>query len=155
MNQNSVVKFADRMQQLPPYLFGMINNMKTQKRNAGDDVIDLGMGNPIDPAPQRVIQQLCHVVQDPKTHRYPVASGLKNLRKEVAKFYNWDYGVSLDCENEVICTIGSKEANVAVSPGIGFGEEGEGYLRLALVENEHRIRQAIRQIRKALLNKGQ
>jgi aspartate/methionine/tyrosine aminotransferase len=119
------------MEQLPPYLFGMINRMKMERRRKGDDVIDLGMGNPIDPAPEAVTQKLCEVAQDPKSHRYPVADGLAHLRREFAMQL-------------------MQEANVAVAPGIGFGEEGENYLRLAMVENEHRIRQAIRQMRRAL-----
>jgi len=87
----------------------MINKMRMEKRWRGDDVIDLGMGNPIDPAPEAVTRKLCEVVQDPKSHRYPVAMGLRNLRREIAKYYDRDYGVSLDSEGEVICTIGSKE----------------------------------------------
>lgn len=104
-----IVRFAQRMEQLPPYLFGMINKMRMDKRAQGLDVIDLGMGNPIDPAPDPVTKKLCEVVQDPKSHRYPVATGLKNLRKEIAKYYDREYGVGLDSEAEVICTIGSKE----------------------------------------------
>jgi alanine-synthesizing transaminase len=97
------------MEQLPPYLFGMINKMKMEKRWQGDDVIDLGMGNPIDPAPELVIQKHCEVVQDPKSHRYPVAIGLRNLRREISVNYQQDYQIDLDSEKEVICTIGSKE----------------------------------------------
>ncbi len=109
MTTDSIIRFAPRMDQLPPYLFGMINKMRMEKRWRGDDVIDLGMGNPIDPAPEAVTRKLCEVVQDPKSHRYPVAMGLRNLRREIAKYYDRDYGVSLDSEGEVICTIGSKE----------------------------------------------
>lgn len=97
------------MSQLPPYLFGMINQMKMEKRWNGDDVIDLGMGNPVDPAPQLVIDKLIEVANDPRTHRYPVADGLRNLRREITKNYQKDYGVDLDADAEVICTIGSKE----------------------------------------------
>jgi alanine-synthesizing transaminase len=103
------IQFAQRMSQLPPYLFGMINKMKMEKRWNGDDVIDLGMGNPVDPAPQPVIEKLVEVTNDPKTHRYPAADGMRNLRRELAKNYDRDYGVSLDADAEVICTIGSKE----------------------------------------------
>ena len=53
------IQFAQRMEQLPPYLFGMINKMKTEKRLKGDDVIDLGMGNPVDPTPAPIVQKLC------------------------------------------------------------------------------------------------
>ena len=103
------IKFAERMEQLPPYLFGMINKMKMEKRWGGDDVIDLGMGNPIDPAPGQVTEKLIDVAKDPKSHRYPVAGGMKNLKREIALYYERNYGVSLDGVNDVICTIGSKE----------------------------------------------
>ena len=109
MNVNDDIQFARRMEQLPPYLFGMINHMKTEKRLNGDDVIDLGMGNPIDPTPEPIVRKLCEVARDPKTHRYPIASGLRNLKREIAKNYARDYGVTLDEDREVICTIGSKE----------------------------------------------
>lgn len=108
-DQKPTIQFARRMHQLPPYLFGMINQMKMEKRWNGDDVIDLGMGNPVDPAPQPVISKLVEVASDPKTHRYPVAYGMRNLRIEIAKTYMKDYGVELNPEAEIICTIGSKE----------------------------------------------
>ncbi len=103
------IKYADRMNQLPPYLFGMINKMKMEKRRNGDDVIDLGMGNPTDPAPDIVTEKLREVATDPKSHRYPIAGGMKNLKRELALKYDRDYGVKLDRDSEVIFTIGSKE----------------------------------------------
>jgi alanine-synthesizing transaminase len=109
MEEKLDIEFARRMSQLPPYLFGMINKMKMEKRWNGHDVIDLGMGNPVDPAPQMVIDKLVEVANDPKTHRYPVADGMRNLRREIAKNYQDIYGVTLDADDEVICTIGSKE----------------------------------------------
>lgn len=109
MSESQPIRFAGRMDQLPPYLFGMINKMRMQKRWQGDDVIDLGMGNPADPTPETVTRKVCEVIEDPKTHRYPVADGLKHLRAEIALAYERDYGVKLDSDSEVICTIGSKE----------------------------------------------
>lgn len=109
MSDDGSIQFASRMEQLPPYLFGMINCIKMKKRMLGEDVIDLGMGNPSDPTPERVVEKLCDVVRDPRNHRYPVAHGLKNLREEIARFYSREYAVKLDSESEVICTIGSKE----------------------------------------------
>lgn len=109
MSKEFQVKFAERMNQLPPYLFGMINKMKMEKRWKGDDVIDLGMGNPMDPAPDLVTRKLCDVAADPKTHRYPVAGGMKNLKREIALYYKRNYDVELTGETDVICTIGSKE----------------------------------------------
>ena len=108
MPGDPIIRFAQRMEQLPPYLFGMINKMRMEKRAQGHDVIDLGMGNPIDPAPDAVTQKLCEVVQDPKSHRYPVASGLRSLRREIAQFYGRDYDVELDVETEVLCTLTSR-----------------------------------------------
>ncbi|WP_163340510.1 aminotransferase class I/II-fold pyridoxal phosphate-dependent enzyme [Desulfopila sp. IMCC35008] len=109
MDQPFTIRYAERMNQLPPYLFGMINKMKMEKRWRGDDVIDLGMGNPVDPAPGPVTEKLCEVAVDPKSHRYPVAGGMKNLKREIALYYNRSYDVDLGGEEDVICTIGSKE----------------------------------------------
>lgn len=109
MEDKPIVRFSERMSHLPPYLFGMINKMKMERRWNGEDVIDLGMGNPVDPAPETVIGKLCEVAQDPKTHRYPVAGGMRNLRREIAHYYHRNYAVDLASETEVICTIGSKE----------------------------------------------
>ena len=109
MSSDHPITFARRMDQLPPYLFGLINKKKMEKRRQGDDVIDLGMGNPVDPAPQAVTEKLAEMAQDPKIHRYPVADGMQNLRREIARTYDEDYGVGLDSDAEVIVTIGSKE----------------------------------------------
>jgi len=109
MKEESIVRLSSRMDQLPPYLFGMINKMKMDKRRKGDDVIDLGMGNPMDPAPDAVIDKLINVAKDPKTHRYPESSGMKNLKVEISKYYNRHYNIGLDSENETYFTIGSKE----------------------------------------------
>lgn len=103
------IKFAERMEQLPPYLFGMINKMKMEKRWDGHDVIDLGMGNPVDPAPGPVTEKLIEVANDPKSHRYPVAGGMKNLKREIALYYKRNYNVDLGGADDIICTIGSKE----------------------------------------------
>ena len=110
MGEDSIIRFASRMEQLPPYLFGMINAMKMEKRRRGDDVIDLGMGNPMDPTPEAVVEKLVEVAQNPKTHGYPIASsGMKNLKKEISLYYRRHYNINLDSETETIFTIGSKE----------------------------------------------
>jgi len=103
------IKFSDRMNLLPPYLFGRINKIKLEKRTAGIDMIDLAMGNPCDATPQPVIDKLCEVVNDARNHRYSVAPGIYNLRREIARYYDRQYGVALHPEREIICTIGSKE----------------------------------------------
>jgi alanine-synthesizing transaminase len=103
------IDVADRVKRLPPYLFGKINQLKQQKRRAGIDVIDLGMGNPTDVPEPVVIEKLCEAAQDERNHRYSVANGLFNLRREVALRYERLHGVKLDPDTEVIAGLGSKE----------------------------------------------
>ncbi len=98
-----------RVKMLPPYLFGKLNALKYEKRQKGIDIIDLGMGNPMDPTPKRVVDKLCEAVRDPRNHRYSTATGIFNLKREVAQVYARRYGVAIDPAGEVICTIGSKE----------------------------------------------
>src|SRR5688572_23182789 len=103
------IDVSPRIQRLPPYLFGRINKMKYEKRVAGVDIIDLGMGNPTDPTPDCVVEKLAEASRDPRNHRYSVSNGIAGIRKEVAKKYQEKYAVELDPETEVIATIGSKE----------------------------------------------
>jgi alanine-synthesizing transaminase len=103
------IDVSQRIQRLPPYLFGRINKMKYEKRVAGVDIIDLGMGNPTDPTPDCVVEKLAEAAKDPRNHRYSVSNGIAGLRREVAIKYKNNYGVELDPETEVIATIGSKE----------------------------------------------
>jgi alanine-synthesizing transaminase len=100
---------SQRIKRLPPYLFGRLNALKTQKRQQNIDVIDLGMGNPLDGAPQIVIDKLCEAVRDKRNHRYSAVKGVFNLRRELAKNYKRKWDVELDPEDEVIACIGSKE----------------------------------------------
>lgn len=103
------IHLADRMSQLPDYLFGKINAMRQEKRREGEDLIDMSMGNPIDPTPDPIVDKLVEVVRDRRNHRYSVSEGIYNLRNEIAKYYKAQYAVSLEPEEEVIFTIGSKE----------------------------------------------
>jgi alanine-synthesizing transaminase len=103
------VTFADRVYRLPPYMFGRINNLLYQKRRAGNDVIDMGMGNPSDPPADLVVQKLAEAAADPDNHGYSKANGILNLRREVAAKYFKKYGVRVDPETEVIVCLGSKE----------------------------------------------
>lgn len=103
------VEFAQRVKRLPPYLFGRINKMIYDKRVAGDDVIELGMGNPSDPPQDLVIEKLTEAARDPKNHRYSKSNGIANLRREVAAKYFKKYGVRVDPDDEVITCLGSKE----------------------------------------------
>src|SRR3954468_20939716 len=108
-NEPFSIDVSTRLRRLPPYLFARLNALKAQKRRAGADVIDLGMGNPIDPSPDFVIDKLAEASKDPRNHRYSVSVGLYNLRREVALKYKRRYGVELDPDKEVVSRIGSKE----------------------------------------------
>src|SRR4249920_3835812 len=81
------LEVAPRVRNLPPYLFGRINELKYRKRQDGIDVIDLGMGNPTDPPEDWVIDKLCEAARDSRNHRYSAATGIYNLRREVAARY--------------------------------------------------------------------
>jgi alanine-synthesizing transaminase len=109
MVDRNYIQLSDRMSRLPPYIFGEINQIKSEKRRNGIDVIDMAMGNPTDPTPQAIVDKLCEVVQDSRNHRYSAAAGLYNLRREIGLFYEKTYGICLDPAREVIATIGSKE----------------------------------------------
>ncbi len=109
MSQPFHIQVARRVERLPPYLFGRINSMLYNKRRAGDDVIDLGMGNPSDPPEESVIEKLAEAARDEGNHGYSKSNGIANLRREVASKYVKQYGVRLDPESEVIVCLGSKE----------------------------------------------
>ena len=81
------MEVAERVRRLPPYLFAQINRLMHEKRRAGDDVIDLGMGNPSDPPQEAVVEKLAEAARDPKNHGYSEAMGILSLRKEVAAKY--------------------------------------------------------------------
>ena len=104
-----IIQTSSRIARLPPYLFARLNKIKHEKRVAGIDVIDLGMGNPTDPTPDVVIDKLTEAARDPRNHRYSQSNGIAGLRREVARQYEIRHGVQLDPETEVIVTIGSKE----------------------------------------------
>lgn len=109
MSSDWKISVSNRIERLPPYLFGQINKMKYEKRRAGVDIIDLGMGNPHDAPPQEVVEKLCEAARDPRNHGYSASAGVFNLRREAARMYEREFGVSLDPDREVIATIGSKE----------------------------------------------
>ena len=111
-----------RIRRLPPYVFAEVNKAKAAARADGEDVIDLGMGNPDSPTPPHIVAKLIEAVADPRTHRYSTSRGITGLRRALAGYYDRRFGVTLDPETEVIATLGSKEglANLAAaitSPG--------------------------------------
>ncbi len=104
-----------RIKRLPPYVFAEVNAMKAEARARGEDIIDLGMGNPDGMPAQHVIDKLCETANNPTAHRYSASKGIKGLRKAQAGYYKRRFDVDLDPESEVIVTLGSKEglANLA------------------------------------------
>ena len=104
-----------RIRRLPPYVFEQVNRAKAVARNAGADIIDLGMGNPDLPAPAHVIEKLKDTIGRPRTDRYSSSRGITGLRKAQAAYYERRFGVKLNPETQVVATLGSKEgfANVA------------------------------------------
>lgn len=104
-----------KIRRLPPYVFEQVNRLKASARSRGADIIDLGMGNPDLPTPQAIVDKLCDVVRDPRTHRYSSSRGIPGLRRAQAAYYERRFGVKLDPETQVVATLGSKEgfANMA------------------------------------------
>jgi alanine-synthesizing transaminase len=111
-----------RIKRLPPYVIAEVNAMRHAARQAGRDIIDLGMGNPDLPPPQHVIDKLCEVAQKSDAHGYSQSKGIPGLRKAQANYYARRFGVELDPEREVVVTMGSKEglasmATAMTAPG--------------------------------------
>ena len=98
-----------RINGLPPYVFAIINQLRDQARRAGDDVIDLGFGNPDIPSPDIAVEKLCEAAQNPRNHRYSASRGLPKLRLALSNLYLRRFGVEVDPETEVVNTIGAKE----------------------------------------------
>jgi alanine-synthesizing transaminase len=111
-----------RIKRLPPYVFAIVNTMKIEARRRGEDIIDLGMGNPDQGTPQHIVDKLIEAAQNPKNHRYSASKGITKLRAAVCDWYLRRYDVDLDPESETVVTIGSKEglshlALATVEPG--------------------------------------
>ena len=101
--------FAKRIENLPPYLFARIDEMKAKKRNEGVDVIDLGVGDPDLATPPHIVDALVQTAREPENHHYPSYLGMKAYREAVASWYRKRFGVDLDPDTEVISLMGSKD----------------------------------------------
>jgi alanine-synthesizing transaminase len=99
----------NRIKRLPPYVFAIVNNLKMEARRRGDDIIDLGMGNPDGATPKHIVDKLVEAVRKPKNHRYSASKGITQLRMAICEWYKRRYDVDLDPESEAVVTIGSKE----------------------------------------------
>jgi len=98
-----------RIDRLPPYLFAMINELTKKARRAGEDIIDLGMGNPDIPTPKPIVDKLIEASKNPKNYRYSVTKGIYKLREAICNWYKRHFEVELDPDNEAVVTIGSKQ----------------------------------------------
>jgi len=113
------------IEKLPPYVFAVTNHLKMEARHRGEDIVDLGMGNPDLPTPEKIVDKLVEASRNPKNHRYSASKGIPKLRAEIAHWYARRFNVEMDPETEVIATIGAKE--------------GFSHLVLALVEPGDRV----------------
>ena len=109
-----------KVRRLPPYVFEQVNRLKASARAAGKDIIDLGMGNPDLPTPQSIVDKLCEVVQDPRTHRYSTSRGIPGLRKAQAGYYERRFGVKLPVERT------KQRLGLAISAAGGRGGGARG-----------------------------
>ncbi|NDD65682.1 MAG: aminotransferase class I/II-fold pyridoxal phosphate-dependent enzyme [Acidobacteria bacterium] len=113
------------IEKLPPYVFAVITQYKMEARRRGEDIIDLGMGNPDLPTPEPIVDKLVEAARNPRNHGYSASRGIPNLRAEIARWYARRYQVEIDPETEAIATMGAKE--------------GFSHLVMALVEPGTRV----------------
>lgn len=126
------MRFSQRVQSLPPYLFADIERRIAERRAAGIDVISLGIGDPDLPTPPHIVAALAEGAQDPATHQYPSNRGELGFREAVAAYYRRRFRVSLDVETEIVPLLGAKEGvahmpvalldfgDVALAPDPGY-----------------------------------
>lgn len=112
----------DKLRRLPPYVLAEVTGLKHAARRAGEDIIDLGMGNPDLPTPAHVVEKICEAARNGRNHRYSSSRGVTNLRAACCEWYARRHGVQLDPEGEAIAVIGAKEGLshfvlVTVGPG--------------------------------------
>ena len=98
-----------RIKRLPPYVFSIVDDLKMKARHRGDDIIDLGMGNPDLPTPPHIVEKLVEAAKNPRNHRYSASRGIFKLRSAIAGWYAKNYGVDIDPDTEAIVTLGAKE----------------------------------------------
>jgi alanine-synthesizing transaminase len=99
-----------RIKRLPPYVFAIVNQLKMEARRNGEDIIDLGMGNPDLPTPDHIVDKLIEAAKNPKNHRYSASKGITQLRLAICEWYKRRFNVELNHETEAVVSIGSKEA---------------------------------------------
>jgi LL-diaminopimelate aminotransferase len=123
MSRGITIRKAQRISELPPYLFAEIDRKKSEMIRKGVDIVDLGIGDPDLPTPPRIIEALKKAVEDPSTHRYPSYAGMQEFREAVARWYGKRFDVHLNPDTEILSLIGSKEG-IAHIP-LAFVDPGE------------------------------
>lgn len=111
-----------RMGRLPPYVFATVNKIKMDARHRGEDIVDLGMGNPDIPTPGHIVEKLVEASEKGQNHRYSASMGITKLRHAICDWYQRRYDVELNPDEEAIVTIGAKEGLshlvlATISPG--------------------------------------
>lgn len=111
-----------RMDRLPPYVFQVVDSLKMELRRKGEDIIDLGMGNPDIPTPKHIVNKLIEAARKGKNHRYSASAGITKLREAICNWYKRRFNIELDPNTEVVVTIGAKEGLAhlvlaTISPG--------------------------------------
>jgi len=111
-----------RISRLPPYGLGIVRELMIEARKHGDDIIDLGMGNPDIPTPKHIVAKLIEAARNPKNHRYSVTRGIYKLRLAISNWYKRRYNVDVDPETEIVVSMGAKEGIghlvlATISPG--------------------------------------
>jgi len=99
----------DKLNRLPPYVLAEVIELMKSARRAGQDIVDLGMGNPDMPTPPHVVEKICEAAQDPRNHRYSASRGVPNLRAAISEWYARRHGVAIDPDSEAIAVMGAKE----------------------------------------------
>ncbi|PMP87952.1 MAG: LL-diaminopimelate aminotransferase, partial [Desulfurella sp.] len=116
-------KLSERIEKLPPYLFAEIDKLKTEVKQKGVEIIDLGIGDPDIPTPKEIIEAAKQALEDPQNHQYPSYEGSFEFRAAVANWYKDRFNVDLDPQNECLALIGSKEG-IAHLP-LAFVDKGD------------------------------
>jgi alanine-synthesizing transaminase len=98
-----------RIERFPPYVFSIVNDLKMNARRAGEDIVDLGMGNPDIPTPEPVVEKLKEAVSNDRNHRYSASRGIPKLRQAICDHYQRSWNVDLDPDTEAVAVIGAKE----------------------------------------------
>jgi alanine-synthesizing transaminase len=99
----------NKLNRLPPYILAEVTDLAQAGRRAGEDIIDLGMGNPDIPTPPHIVEKIVEAARNPRNHRYSSSQGVPNLRRGICEWYERRHGVHLDSDREAIAVIGAKE----------------------------------------------